>query len=282
MELGPGDTLSSRANELSIVESHLRIVRAITIRSDPVRQPVPAWREWMAATETERSRTGKSQTIERAGLILACFSAETPHLDPGRPGHPARPPPEHGLPLRRLAGGAGLLERDPRRGGYRIGLRVIELSNIALNQIEVRKHALDEMDRLRDELERSWSASGSCFEGDVLHIAHSVPSAWPRWYTTVGRRAVAHCTSLGQGPACGPAVAGGRGARRALRLAPIHAELDSPISRAWKRSWPPSASAATPSMSRSATRRRSASARPSATSPGPSWPPSASAGATRE
>jgi DNA-binding IclR family transcriptional regulator len=46
---------------------------------------------------------------------------------------------------------AGLLVRN-QRGGYRLGLRVIELAGIALNQIEVRKHALDEMDQLRDEV----------------------------------------------------------------------------------------------------------------------------------
>ena len=44
----------------------------------------------------------------------------------------------------------------------------------------------------------SMKSNGVLFEGDVLHIAHSVPAHWPPWYTTVGRRAVAHCTSLGK------------------------------------------------------------------------------------
>jgi IclR family KDG regulon transcriptional repressor len=151
----------------------------------------------MAATEPTRSRNGKSQTVERAGLILACFSAETPHLTLADLA--AQLDLNQSTVYRYVASleAAGLLERDPRRGGYRIGLRVIELSNIALNQLEVRKHALDEMDRIRDELDVLVSL-GVLFEGDVLHIAHSVPSAWPRWYTTVGRRAVAHCTSLGK------------------------------------------------------------------------------------
>jgi len=151
----------------------------------------------MAATETERSRTGKSQTIERAGLILACFSAETPHLTLAD--LVSKLDLHQSTVYRYVASleGAGLLERDPRRGGYRIGLRVIELSNIALNQLDVRKHALEEMDRLRDE-HNVLVSLGVLFEGDILHIAHSVPSAWPRWYTTVGRRAVAHCTALGK------------------------------------------------------------------------------------
>jgi len=139
----------------------------------------------------------KSQTIERAALILACFSAETPHLTLAELA--AKLGLNQSTAYRYVATlqAAGLLERDPRRGGYGLGLRVIELSNIALNHSEVRKHGLDEMDRLRDELNLLVSL-GVLFEGDVLHIAHSVPANWPPWYTTVGRRAVAHCTSLGK------------------------------------------------------------------------------------
>lgn len=142
-------------------------------------------------------RPGKSQTIERAALILACFSAEEPHLTlaelAGRLGLSQSTAYRYVATLQ----AAGLLERDPRRGGYRLGPRVIELSNIALNHLDVRKHALDEMDALRDEFNLLVSL-GILFEGDVLHIAHSVPAHWPPWYTTVGRRAVAHCTSLGK------------------------------------------------------------------------------------
>jgi DNA-binding IclR family transcriptional regulator len=144
-----------------------------------------------------KSASGRSQTIERAGLILACFSAEEPHLTLAELA--AKLGLNQSTVYRYVASlqGAGILERDPRRGGYRLGLRVIELSSIALNQNEVRKQALDEMDRLRDELNLLVSV-GVLFEGDVLHIAHSVPEHWPRWYTTVGRRAVAQCTSLGK------------------------------------------------------------------------------------
>lgn len=151
----------------------------------------------MITAEIPRQRAGKSQTIERAALILACFSAEAPHLTlaelAGKLGLNQSTAYRYVATLQ----AAGLLERDPRRGGYRLGLRVIELSNIALNHNEVRKHALEEMDRLRDDLNLLVSL-GVLFEADVLHIAHSVPAHWPPWYTTVGRRAVAHCTSLGK------------------------------------------------------------------------------------
>lgn len=151
----------------------------------------------MTVAEPASRQPGKSQSIERAALILACFSAETPHLTLAELS--ARLGLSQSTAYRYVSTlqAAGLLERDPRRGGYRLGLRVIELSNIALNHNEVRKHALDEMDRLRDHLNALVSL-GVLFEADVLHLAHSVPDHWPPWYTTVGRRAVAHCTSLGK------------------------------------------------------------------------------------
>lgn len=149
------------------------------------------------AVRAEPRTSGKSQTIERAALMLACFSAEEPHLTLADLA--ARLSLNQSTAYRYVATlqAAGLLERDARCGGYRLGLRVIELSNIALNQLDVRKVALDAMDVLRDALDLMVSL-GVPFEGDVLHVAHAAPREWPRWHTTVGRRAVAHCTSLGK------------------------------------------------------------------------------------
>lgn len=151
----------------------------------------------MSRTSTTVAASAKSQTIERAALILTCFSAEEPRktlADLAR-----QLDLNQSTAYRYIATlqAAGLLERDEQRGGYRLGPRVIELSFIALNQIEVRKHALDEMDRLRDRLNVMVNLA-ILVEGDVLHIAHAVPADWPRWYTAVGRRAVAHCTALGK------------------------------------------------------------------------------------
>jgi len=151
----------------------------------------------VATVSETKAVSARSQSIERAALILTCFSAEEPHLTLAKLA--AKLDLNQNTVYRYVATlqAAGLLERDERRGGYRLGLRVIELSNVALNQLEVRKHALDEMDRLRDSLGVLVSLA-VLFEGDVLHLAHAVPADWPRWHTTVGRRAVAHCTALGK------------------------------------------------------------------------------------
>lgn len=141
-------------------------------------------------------RRARSQTIERATLVLTCFSAEEPHL--GLAELATRLDLNASTVYRYVATleDAGLLVRN-QRGGYRLGLRVIELAGIALNQIEVRKHALDEMDRLCDEVNLLTNLA-VLLDGDVLHLAHSAPKSVPRMYTALGRRAVAHCTSLGK------------------------------------------------------------------------------------
>ncbi|MBI1893015.1 MAG: IclR family transcriptional regulator [Candidatus Rokubacteria bacterium] len=144
-----------------------------------------------------RSTRARSQTVERAALILTCFTSEEPHL--GLPALAAKLGLNQSTAYRYVASlqRAGLLSRDDRRGGYRLGLRLIELAGIALNQIEVRKHALDEMDKLRDGVSLLVNLA-VLLEGDVLHLAHSAPRALPRMYTALGRRAVAHCTALGK------------------------------------------------------------------------------------
>ena len=144
-----------------------------------------------------RPNGAKSQTVERATFVLACFSAAEPHLTLA---DLAARLELHPSTLYRYVASlqdAGLLERDRRRGGYQLGLRVIELAGIALNQIEVRKHAFGELEALRDEAGLLTNL-GVLFEGDVLHIDQAWPPGVARMYTTIGRRAVAQCTAMGK------------------------------------------------------------------------------------
>ena len=153
----------------------------------------------MTITQTPKVRKTKNQTIERAAPILSCFTAEKPHWALAELA--AKLDMTSSTTYRYVAAlqDARLLERDEKRGGYRLGLGVIELAYVVLNQMEVRKQALDEMDALRDKFDLLVNLAVLVEgEGDVLHIAHSVPKDWPRWHTTVGRRAVAHCTALGK------------------------------------------------------------------------------------
>lgn len=139
----------------------------------------------------------RSQTIDRAALILTCFSAAEPRLSLADLA--TRLNLNQSTVYRYVASlqAAGLLERDGARGGYRLGLRVVELAGVALNQLPVRREAIPEMDRLRDEL--GLLVNLAVLDGaDVLHVAHSAPPGWPVWVATPGRRAVAHGTALGK------------------------------------------------------------------------------------
>jgi len=92
---------------------------------------------------------------------------------------------------------SGYLVRHRPTESYRIGLPLIELAGVALNQIDVRVHGLSHLDHLAD-LTGLNANLALLYEGDTFHIAYAVRSAVPRMYTALGRRAVAHCTALGK------------------------------------------------------------------------------------
>jgi IclR family KDG regulon transcriptional repressor len=138
-----------------------------------------------------------TRTISRAVEVLACFSAERPRLKLIELAEQLGLTQSTAYRYLTALESGGLVSRDADQGGYRLGTKVIELAGIALNQIEARKHALEEMERLLQQTGLKINLA-VLIEGDVLHIAHAVPSDVPRGLTTPGRRAVAHCTSLGK------------------------------------------------------------------------------------
>jgi IclR family transcriptional regulator, KDG regulon repressor len=139
----------------------------------------------------------RSQTIERAAFVLSCFSPSEPYLSLSQLAAKLDLHPSTVYRYVTTLEAAGLLERGEQRRGYRLGLGVVGLAALVLNHLDVRKEALDEMDRIRDDTGLIVNLA-MLFQGDVLHIAHAAPAGWPRWKTTPGRRAVAHCTALGK------------------------------------------------------------------------------------
>jgi len=146
------------------------------------------------------SGTGKraaTQTIGRAGLILACFTPAEPFLTL------AEIAAKVGLNVSTVhrylstLETVGLLRRNSATGRYGLGLKVIELAGTALSQNEVCAQAIDTMDRLRDELGLLVSLR-VLLEGDVLDLAHAAPKDVPRLFPVIGRRSPAHCTASGK------------------------------------------------------------------------------------
>lgn len=149
------------------------------------------------ATKTPKAR---SQSIDRAGLILTCFSGAEPYLTLAEIAERLGLPQSTAYRYTSTLEEAGLLERDSRRGGYRLGLQVVELAGVALNQIAARREAIPEMDRLRDELQLlvNLAMLDPRDMTDIIHVAHAAPPGWPIWVATPGRRAIAYCTALGK------------------------------------------------------------------------------------
>jgi IclR family KDG regulon transcriptional repressor len=164
---------------------------------------IPARKRATGRIGTEPSNDGASsrqrttQTVDRAMTVLSCFSLERPELSLTEIAQflELHVSTVHRL-LKTMEAG-GYVERAPRSGHYRLGLRIIELAGIALNQSELRRHGMAELDHLRDLL--NLNANLAVLDrGDVFHLAYAVRADTPRFYTTLGRRAVAHCTALGK------------------------------------------------------------------------------------
>jgi IclR family transcriptional regulator, KDG regulon repressor len=143
------------------------------------------------------THSGGSRSTERAVALLTCFTPETPRR---RVADLAEQLGMHASSVYRYVmalEAAGLLERDVDYGGYRLGLGVLELSSIVLRELDVRRFALDELDRLSDET-GLLANLGMLKAGKVIHVAHAFPPGWPRWNMDLGHAAIAHCTSLGK------------------------------------------------------------------------------------
>ncbi len=150
-----------------------------------------------AAVASAQQPPQVAQTVERALAVLALFRHEQPDLSATEIATQLNLHPSTAHRLLATFEAAGYVQRVPRTGHYKLGLKIVELTGIALNQMELVRHSLAELDSLRDTLNLNANLA-VLFQGDVFHLAYAVRSDTPRLYTTVGRRAVAHCTALGK------------------------------------------------------------------------------------
>jgi IclR family transcriptional regulator, KDG regulon repressor len=138
-----------------------------------------------------------SRSTERAVALLTCFTPETPRRRVADLAEQLGMHPSSVYRYVMALEAADLLERDVDYGGYRLGLGVLELSSIVLRDLDVRRFALDELDRL-SETTGLLANLGLLKAGKVIHVAHAFPPGWPRWNMDLGHAAIAHCTSLGK------------------------------------------------------------------------------------
>jgi IclR family KDG regulon transcriptional repressor len=106
----------------------------------------------------------------------------------------------HKSTVHRLANileGYRLVQRDPRTGRYQLGLRLFELGSLAVGNFNVRERARPHMERLVYEVDETVHL---CVldAGEVLYIDKIEPSRSVRMASRVGRRNLAHCSSVGK------------------------------------------------------------------------------------
>lgn len=134
------------------------------------------------------------QTITRALAVLDVLARSPGSTLPEL----ARQLNLHPSTTRRLLGvleGNGYVRREPP--GFALGFRLVELAGAALHHTDLVRLSVTELDQLRDRLGLNANLAVLA-GGDVLHLAYAVRSDTPRYYTAIGRRAVAHCTALGK------------------------------------------------------------------------------------
>lgn len=141
--------------------------------------------------------TALTQTVERALSILTCFTDARPRL---RVSDLVRQLDLSQSTVSRLLATLetlGFVERDPQTGLYSLGLELVTLAGIALNQIEVRRQAMAELSAVAAEL--GLAANLAILRGDEIFYLATVegPKA-PKYFTMIGKRNQLHCTGMGK------------------------------------------------------------------------------------
>jgi len=91
----------------------------------------------------------------------------------------------------------GYVQQDYENPRYKVGIKLLEIGNIALDRLEIRKE-------IRPLLEELMTLSGETVhlgildKGEVVYIDKVESPQTIRMYSSIGKRAPVHCTGLGK------------------------------------------------------------------------------------
>lgn len=138
-----------------------------------------------------------TQSVERALSLLTCFTDAQPRL---RVSDLARQLDLTQSTVSRLLAtmeSLGFVERDPQTGLYSLGLELVTLAGVALNQIEVRRQAVAEMSEVAAEL--GLAVNLAILRGnEIFYLATVEGPKAPKLFTMIGKRNLLHCTGMGK------------------------------------------------------------------------------------
>lgn len=141
--------------------------------------------------------TGRIQSLERAIMILKCFSEEDKELKltdiSERLG--LNKSTVHGIitTLKYY----GIIEQNEENQKYKLGLYLMELGNLVQNSIDVTSIAAPIINRVCLELEETVHL-GKLENTDIVYIEKKESTQSMRIFTSIGARNPAYCTAVGK------------------------------------------------------------------------------------
>ncbi len=89
------------------------------------------------------------------------------------------------------------IQKNEATGQYKIGIKVVEIGSVRLNQIELKTEALPYLRELSANLGRVCHM-GILSQGEVVYIEKIEPMTTIRMFSGIGKRVPVHSTSLGK------------------------------------------------------------------------------------
>lgn len=145
-----------------------------------------------------REATGPvTQSVERALAILTCFSDARPQWRVSDLSRELELTQSTVSRLLATLQALGFVEADPQTGLYGLGLELVTLAGVALNQIEVRRQAVGALSEVATDL--GLAANLAVLRGDeIFYLATVEGPRAPKLYTMIGKRNPLHCSALGK------------------------------------------------------------------------------------
>jgi len=94
--------------------------------------------------------------------------------------------------------GSGYLDKNEVTGKFRLTLKVLQLSRIAMNSLEIRRWAMPYLEELWQQFPKANVNLAVLERSEVLAVARIDSNKVPRTYFTVGRVLPSHATALGK------------------------------------------------------------------------------------
>jgi IclR family transcriptional regulator, KDG regulon repressor len=136
-------------------------------------------------------------TVQNAARLLKAFLSRDELLGPSELGRRLGLGKSTVHRLLTTLAGEGLLEQDPRTGGYRLGIVMFELGEAVRVHMDLHAAAGPVLGMLREET-RETAQVGVLDRGEVVYVDRLESSHTLRLFTETGRRVPAHCSSSGK------------------------------------------------------------------------------------